>query len=220
VAQVCEQLDRALPNYDELLTDNPIFRQRTVGIGRITSEQALALGVTGPALRATGYSWDLRKHMPYAGYEQYDFEVPVGTNGDVYDRFVVRRREVDQSLRLVRQGLERLPEGPTISDDRKLALPPREELDLSMEALIHHFLLVSRGFQTPIGEVYVAVESSRGELGFYLVSDGTGKPYRCHFRSPSFVNLQAMDTMARGHLVADLVAIIASLDVIMGDCDR
>jgi len=220
VAQAINAIESRLPDYDDLLTHNPIFQQRTRGIGVIGAQELLALGVTGPILRASGFEWDLRKHLPYCGYDQYDFEVPTRPEGDCYARFLVRLEEMRQSIRIIRQALGRLPAGPYRSDERKFVLPPREELYQSMESLLHHFLLVSKGFEPPPGEVYAAVESPRGELGYYLVSDGTGKPYRLHVRAPSFANLQALASMARGHLLADLMAIMASVDLIMGDVDR
>lgn len=220
VAGAVDAIEARLPDYDNLLTNNPIFQQRTKGIGVIGAQELLSFGVTGPTLRASGFDWDLRKHMPYCGYEDYDFEVPTAQEGDTYARFVVRMEEMRQSIRIVRQGLKRLPDGPVVSDDRKFALPPREEIYESMESLIHHFLLVSKGFEPPKGEAYAAVESPRGELGYYLVSDGTGKPYRMHIRVPSFANLQALAPAVRGHLLSDLVAVMASFDLVMGDVDR
>ncbi|MGD8602964.1 MAG: NADH dehydrogenase (quinone) subunit D [Anaerolineales bacterium] len=209
-----------LKQYSDLLSKNPIYMQRTKGIGAITSEKALALGFTGPGLRATGLPFDLRKFTPYSGYEQYDFDVPVGTQGDTYDRYFVRLQEMGQSLRIVEQALDNLPDGPFRSDNRKYVPPPRSEIGVSMEALIHHFKLWTEGFNPPKGMVYQAVESPRGVLGCYLVSDGGPNPYRVHFRTPSFATLQALPHMAKGHLVADLVAIISSLDPVLGDSDR
>jgi NADH-quinone oxidoreductase subunit D len=209
-----------LKEYDGLLTKNPLWIDRTRGIAVVSGEEAVRLGLTGPSLRGSGVDFDLRKARPYAGYEEYEFDVPLGSHGDVYDRYVIRMEEMRQSLRIVQQALERLPEGPVRSDNRKFVAPPRSELANSMEALIHHFKLWTEGFPAPKGAVYVAVESPRGELGCYLEGDGGPKPYRVHFRTPSFAHLQALPQLARGHLVADLVAIIGSLDIVLGDADR
>jgi NADH-quinone oxidoreductase subunit D len=209
-----------LKQYSDLLSKNPIYLQRTKGIGSITTDKALELGFTGPGLRATGLPFDLRKSNPYSGYEKYDFEVPVGIQGDTYDRYMVRLKEMGQSLRIVEQALDNLPDGPFRSDNRKYVPPPRSEIGVSMEALIHHFKLWTEGFNPPKGMVYQAVESPRGVLGCYLVSDGGPNPYRVHFRTPSFATLQALPHMAKDHLVADLVAIISSLDPVLGDSDR
>lgn len=206
--------------YESLLTKNDIFRERTVGVGVITPEQALAMDLTGPSLRACGIAWDLRKIAPYCGYETYDFAVPTLTGGDTYDRYLLRIAEMHESNTIARQALDRLPDGPTMTDNRKVALPPRAELATSMEAMIHHFKLVSEGFKPPLGEVYTCIESPKGEIGFYIVSDGTGKPYRCHVRAPSFVNLQSLPVMSVGGLIADLVAIIGSIDPVLGEVDR
>lgn len=220
VREVLDYFPARIDEYERMLTDNPILRGRLEGIGKLTPEQAIALGCTGPMLRATGIPYDVRKVFPYSGYEKYDFEIPTATEGDCYARYRVRMAEMRQSLRIIRQALDTLPDGPTMTSDRKVALPPRKELDTSMEALIHHFKLVTEGFFPPEGEVYHGIESSKGELGFYIYSDGTPKPYRLHIRGPSFVNLQATDTMARGHLISDLVAIIGSIDIVLGEVDR
>jgi NADH-quinone oxidoreductase subunit D len=190
------------------------------GTGIVDQETLLGLGVTGPLLRATGHSWDLRKAMPYSSYEQFDFNVPVGSVGDNYDRFKVRLTEMRESLKIVEQALDGLPEGPWITTDRKVALPPRHELATSMEALIHHFKLVTEGFRVPPGEVYSAIESPRGELGCFVVADGSSKPARVHMRDPSFVNLQALPDMVRDSLLADMIAAVAMLDPILGGVDR
>jgi NADH-quinone oxidoreductase subunit D len=215
-----DRMPTRIDEYEELLSRNPIWLERTKGIGVLPPEELVALGVTGPALRAAGVDLDLRKAQPYSGYEHFDFQVPLGTAGDAYDRYSVRVREMRESVRIVGQCLDGMPEGPYIADDRKVVLPPRGELATSMEALIHHFKLVTEGFTVPPGEVYTAVESPRGELGCYLVSDGGPKPYRCHVRDPSFVNLQALRPMARGGYLADLVTMIGSLDNVMGGVDR
>ncbi len=209
-----------LAEYENLLTANPIWIQRTKGVGVIKPEDAVDLGMSGPNLRACGVPWDIRKSHPYSGYEQYSFEISRGTHGDVYDRYLCRIFEMRQSIAVVRQALERLPDGPIAVQDPKVTPPPKPMVKKSMEALIHHFLLWSEGFRTPVGEVYQSIESPRGEFGVYLVSDGSNIPYRVHFRAPSFVNLQALPRMAEGRLVADVVAIIGSIDIVLGEVDR
>jgi len=206
--------------YERLLTKNPILLRRTQGIGILKPDVALQYGVTGPMLRASGVAHDLRKAQPYSGYEQYDFEVPTQTGCDTYARYLVRMEEMRQSLRIVEQALNKLPLGPVRSNNRKFIPPPRSELGTSMEALIHHFKLWTEGFTPPKGSVYSAVESPRGELGVYLESDGSPKPYRIHWRTPSFTNMQVLPIMAKGHLVADLVLIIGTVDIVLGDVDR
>jgi NADH-quinone oxidoreductase subunit D len=209
-----------IEQYEAILDKNEIFLQRTKGVGVVDRETMLSLGVTGPLLRATGDPWDLRKAMPYCSYDHFDFRIPVGTVGDHYDRFRVRLEEMRESLKIIEQALDGLPEGPYTTDNRKVALPPRHELATSMEALIHHFKLVTEGFRVPRGEAYVPIESPRGELGCFVVSDGSSKPARVHMRDPSFVNLQALPHMAEGSLIADLIASIAMLDPILGGIDR
>jgi NADH-quinone oxidoreductase subunit D len=209
-----------IDSYEELLTGNPIFRERTEGIGILSAEDALALGVTGPALRGSGVALDLRKSNPYCSYEKLDFAVPTGNLGDCFDRYLVRVAEMRESVKICRQVLDGLPSGPVQTSDRKVMPPPREELARSMEAVIHHFTLWTEGIRPPAGEAYVGVESPRGELGFYIVSDGSGRPVRVHERAPSFANLQALPTITEGGAVADVVACIASLDPIMGEVDR
>jgi len=220
VQQFIDLFPDRIEEYENLLTENPLYIDRTKGIGVISSSQALEIGLTGPNLRATGLPFDLRKTRPYSGYEQFDFEVPTASNGDTYDRYIVRMEEMRQSLRIVQQALVKMPEGPFRSDNRKFVPPPRSELGHSMEAVIHHFKLWTEGFSAPKGAVYIPVESPRGILGCYLVGDGGPMPRRVHFRTPSFANLQALPMLAKGHLVADLVAIISSLDPILGDVDR
>jgi NADH-quinone oxidoreductase subunit D len=215
-----DALPPRLDEYDTLLTGQPIFMQRTQGVGVITPEQAIALSATGPTLRSAGVEWDLRRNMPYFHYDEVDFDVVVGTYGDAFDRYAIRLNEMRESLRIVRQILDKMPNGPYRTLDKKVTPPPRGRIDESMEALIHHFKIFTEGFKVPEGEVYVAVESPRGELGCYLVSDGTSKPYRLHIRGPSFVNLQSLPTMLRGGLIADAVAVISSIDPVMGEVDR
>lgn len=206
--------------YERLLTKNPLFLDRTRNVGVISGEEALRWGLTGPPLRASGPALDLRKLRPYSGYEQYDFEVPTHTDGDVYARYLVRMQEFHESRKIIQQALDKLPKGPVRSNNRKFVPPPRSEIGVSMEALIHHFKLWTEGFPAPKESVYVAVESPRGELGVYLEGDGGPKPYRVYWRTPSFFNLQALERLSKGHMVADLVAIIGSIDIVLGDVDR
>jgi NADH-quinone oxidoreductase subunit C/D len=220
IRDVLASFPKRIDEYERMITENPIWKARTIGIGKLTRQQALDLGVTGPMLRATGLAFDYRKARPYSGYENYDFEIPTASEGDVYARYIVRIAEMRQSLRIIRQAMDNLPDGPVWTSDRKMALPPRQELDTSMEAVIHHFKLNTEGFIPPKGEVYDCIESPKGELGFYLVSDGTPIPYRLRARTPSFVNLQATDAMVRGGLIADLVVIIGTIDIVLGDVDR
>jgi NADH-quinone oxidoreductase subunit D len=220
ISRFVDAMPGYIDSYEELLTLNPIFRERTEGIGLLPEEDALALGVTGPSLRASGVALDLRKSNPYCGYETYEFAVPTGTMGDCYDRYLVRVAEMRESVKICRQALDRMPAGSVQTSDRKVMPPPREELAKSMEAVIHHFKLWTEGIRPPAGEAYVGVESPRGELGFYIVSDGSGRPIRVHERAPSFANLQALPKITEGGVVADVVACIASLDPIMGEVDR
>jgi NADH-quinone oxidoreductase subunit D len=213
-------MPRRLDQYLSLLDRNEIWLRRTKGTGIVPVERLLELGVTGPLLRAAGHPWDLRKATPYSSYDQFEFNVPVGTVGDNYDRFRVRIEEMRQSLAIIEQALDGLPEGPYITQNRKVALPPRHELATSMEALIHHFKLVTEGFRVPPGETYAAVESPRGELGCFVVADGSAKPARVHVRDPSFVNLQSLPDMAKDGLIADFIACVAMLDPILGGVDR
>jgi NADH-quinone oxidoreductase subunit D len=211
---------KRIDEYEALLTKNPLFLDRLYGIGKLDAATALQHGVTGPMLRASGVNWDLRKARPYMGYEQYDFNVPVATEGDTYARYVVRIQEFRESLKIIEQALNKLPMGPVRSDNRKFVPPPRSELGVSMEALIHHFKLWTEGFNAPKASIYSAVESPRGELGVYLEGDGGPKPHRIHWRTPSFDNLAVLPKIVKGHLVADLVAILASVDIVLGDIDR
>ncbi|MCB9136283.1 MAG: NADH-quinone oxidoreductase subunit D [Anaerolineales bacterium] len=209
-----------IAQYERLLTKNPLFIDRTKNIGVISGEDALRWGMSGPTLRASGPAVDLRKLRPYSGYEQYDFDVPTLTEGDVYARYLVRMQELRESQKIIEQALDKLPQGPFRSNNRKFVPPPRAEIGVSMESLIHHFKLWTEGFPAPKASVYSAVESPRGELGVYLEGDGGPKPYRVHWRTPSFANLQALDVLSKGHMVADLVAIIGSVDIVLGDTDR
>jgi NADH-quinone oxidoreductase subunit D len=220
VQEILDMLPDKLDEYDDLLQNNPIWLERTRGVGVITAEECRAYGITGPTLRSAGVDWDLRKAFPYSGIEEYDFDVPVGTHGDVYDRYRIRVLEIRESMKIVAQAMERMPKGDYRIDDRKITPPPRGRIDESMEALIHHFKIFTEGFTVPAGETYVAIESPRGELGCYLVSDGGAKPWRMHTRAPSFNNLQALPIMMSDSLIADTVATIASLDPVMGDVDR
>ncbi len=220
VTEILDTLPARLQEYDDLLQNNPIWLSRTQNVGIITAEECLAYAITGPSLRAAGVDWDLRKAFPYSGIEEYEFDVPVLPHGDVYDRYRVRVEEIHQSMRIVRQAMDRMPKGDYRIDDRKVTPPPRARIDESMEALIHHFKIFTEGFKVPVGETYTAIESPRGELGCYLVSTGEGKPYRMHTRAPSFTNLQALPIMMADTLVADTIASIASLDPVMGDVDR
>ncbi len=215
-----DYLPRKMDDYERLLKKNPIWVERTKGIGILTPEDAVRWSVTGPCLRATGVKYDVRKAFPYSSYDHFEFEIPLGTKGDVYDRYRVRVEEMHQSLRIIRQAIDNLPGGPSRSQDRKFVPPPRSEIGVSMEALIHHFKLWTEGFRAPVGEVYVRTESPHGELDVYLHGDGGPKPYRVHLRTPSFFHLQALGIMAKGHMISDLVAVIGSVDFVMGDCDR
>lgn len=215
-----DEFPRRIDQYEDLLTKNPLFVDRTKGIAVISGEEAVRLGMTGPSLRGSGVDYDLRKLNPYSGYEQYEFEVPLGEHGDVFSRYIIRIQEMRESLKIIQQALDKLPYGPVRSNNRKYVPPPRSELGVSMEALIHHFKLWTEGFKAPDEAVYVPVSSPRGELGVFLEGDGGPKVYRAHWRTPSYSNLQAIPKLAEGHLIADLVAIIGSLDIVLGDIDR
>jgi NADH-quinone oxidoreductase subunit D len=224
LADIGDWVDTRLPRLFEdaisLVADNRIFKQRNVDIAKVSKQDAIAWGFSGPMIRAAGVPWDLRKSQPYDVYDRMDFEIPVGTNSDCYDRFMVRVEEVRQSARIIKQCLAEMPEGPVASTDRKVVPPRRAEMKTSMEALIHHFKLYTEGFHVPAGEVYVATESPKGEFGVYLVSDGSNKPYRCKIRPTAFSHLQAMDFMSRGHMLPDATAILGAIDVVFGECDR
>ena len=215
-----DNFPEALEELENLLSANPIFRERTQGVGYISVDECLGLGVSGSTLRAAGVDYDVRKAKPYSCYEQFDFYVPLGEFSDVYDRFRVRMAEMWQSREIIKQCIEKMPEGAINISDRKIVPPPRKELDNSMEAVIHHFKLWTEGFHPPVGESYVPLESPKGEIGFYIVSDGTNRPYRAHMRPPSFMNLQALSTMCVGRLMADVVAVIGSIDIVLGEIDR
>ena len=215
-----EGFPKVIDDIEGLLTENRIFKQRLVDIGIISAEEALDWGFTGPMLRASGMPWDLRKSQPYMVYDRMDFDIPVGKNGDCYDRYLVRVEELRQSLKIIRQCCEQMPDGPYCADDRKIVPPRRGQMKNSMEALIHHFKLYTEGLHVPPGETYTAVEAPKGEFGVYLVSDGTNKPYRCKIRATGFAHLQAIDYMSRGHMLADSVAILGSMDIVFGEIDR
>ena len=217
----CEKsIPKVIDDLDALLCNNRIFKQRTVDIGTVTREQALDWGFTGPTLRGSGVPWDLRKSQPYEIYDQLEFDVAIGKTGDCYARYLIRIEEMRQSVRLMKQCLEKLPVGPVMTDDHKVTPPPRAEMKRSMEALIHHFKLYTEGYHVPAGEVYAAVEAPKGEFGVFLIADGTNRPYRCRIRAPGFAHLQGIDFMSRGHMLADTVAIIGSLDIVFGEIDR
>ena len=220
VLEILEMLPGRLAEYDILMTDQPIWRERLQGVGVITADEALALGTSGPILRSTGVAWDLRRDQPYLHYDKVEFDVIVGSYGDAFDRYAIRINEIRESIRIVHQVLDAMPLGDYRIQNKKVTPPPRARIDESMEALIHHFKIFTEGFKVPEGEVYVAIESPRGEIGCYIVSDGGPKPYRIHMRAPSFVNIQALPHMMRGGLVADAVAVISSIDPVLGEVDR
>ncbi len=222
VRHFAQTFPAAIDEYDTMLTRNPIWLRRTKGVGYLSKEDCLAYSLTGPLLRAAGVPYDVRKAQPYSSYEEFEFDVPVFTNSDVYDRYLVRIEELRQSVRIINQAIEKItpPPGPYMTPDRRIARPPFAEIDQSMETLIHHFKLVTEGFRVPAGEAYASVESARGELGMFLVADGSNKPYRVRFRPPSFINLQALPAMIEGRLIADAVAVIGSIDIVLGEVDR
>ena len=215
-----EGFPQVMDDVEGLLTENRIWKQRNVDIGVITTEQAIDWGFSGPVLRSTGAAWDLRKAQPYAVYDRMDFDIPVGKNGDCYDRYLVRMEEMRQSLRIIRQSIEEMPEGPINVEDDKITPPRRADMKSSMEALIHHFKLYTEGYHVPAGETYTAVEAPKGEFAVYLIADGSNRPYRCKIRAPGFAHLQGIDFMTKGHQLADLVACIATLDIVFGEIDR
>jgi NADH-quinone oxidoreductase subunit D len=220
LSAILDVIPERLAEFDLLMTGQPIWRERLQGVGVLTAEEAIALGATGPILRSTGYAWDLRRDQPYLRYDQVDFDVIAGSFGDCFDRYAIRLQEIRESIRIVRQIIDKMPGGDYRSQDKKVTPPPRARIDESMEALIHHFKIFTEGFKVPEGEVYVAVESPRGELGCYIVSDGSSKPYRMHIRGPSFVNLQTLPHLMKDSFLADTVAIVSSVDPIMGEVDR
>lgn len=215
-----QEFPKELKVVEDLLVENPIFKERTQNIGIMTAEETLALGCSGPIARASGVAFDLRKASPYCSYEDFDFDIPVGKVGDVYDRFLVRLAEMKESCKILRQALDNLPDGPFNSLDKKVSPPERHELDTSMEAVIHHFKLYTEGFTAPVGEAYAGIEGSKGELGFYVVGDGTNRPYRWHERPSSFMNLKSLEVMSIGKQLADVIALIGSIDIVLGEIDR
>jgi NADH-quinone oxidoreductase subunit D len=220
IAKFFQDLPPKLDDMEALLTENRIFKQRLVDIGVMTKEQAIEWGFSGPMLRASGIAWDLRRSQPYEIYDELEFDIPIGKTGDCYDRYLVRIYEMRESIRIIKQCIEKLPEGPFKTDDPRICTPEREEMKTSMEAMINHFKLFTEGYHVPQGEVYVAVEAPKGELGVHLVSDGTNRPYRCYIRAPGFAHLQALDVMSRGHMLADVVSNIGSMDIVFGEIDR
>jgi NADH-quinone oxidoreductase subunit D len=220
IGEFIESFPTLLDEVESVLTDNRIWKQRTVNIGVVTAEQAMDWGFSGPMLRGSGVAWDLRKSQPYDIYDRVDFDIPIGKNGDCYDRYLVRLEEMRQSLRIMRQCLDDMPEGPIKTEDRKIAPPPRAEMKRSMEALIHHFKLYTEGYSVPAGETYTVVEAPKGEFGVYIVADGSNMPYRCKIRAPGFAHLQGLDFISKGHMLADVVTIIGTLDVVFGEIDR
>ena len=220
IADWADRFPKVLKDFETLVVGNRIFKQRNVGIGMISRDDAIAYGFSGPCLRASGVAWDLRKSQPYDVYDRMEFDVPIGTQGDCYDRFMVRMQEMRESLKIVKQCIAELPEGPVMSSNPKISPPKRGEMKRSMEALINHFKLYTEGFHVPKGEVYVGTESPKGEFGIYLVSDGSNKPYRCKIRPTAFSHLQAMEFLCKGHMLADAPAVLGSLDIVFGECDR
>jgi NADH-quinone oxidoreductase subunit D len=220
VRDYVEVLPGYLDMYEGLLTNNPIWLKRTVGNGIISAEDATDIGITGPALRGSGVDFDLRRDIPYAGYEKYDFEIPVGTNCDTFDRYKLRIKEMHESCKIINQALDRLEPGPVLADDPQVCYPPKDSVYGTIEGLIHHFKIASEGYPVPEGEAYVGIEAPKGELGYYIVSDGGTRPYRMRIRPPSFVNLQALEAMSKGGMLADLVAVIGTLDIVLGEIDR
>ncbi len=220
LGKIVETLPSRIDENEDLLTRNPIWMRRTQGVGVISAEDAIALSLSGPSLRGSGVSWDVRKNEPYSGYDKFQFNVPTRPEGDVYARYLVRLAEMRESIKIVKQAMEGLPEGPIRANAPHVVMPDRESMKTSIEALIYHFKIVTEGFHPPVGEVYQTIESPRGELGFYIVSDGSPKPYRCHVRAPSFANLQSLAKMIEGRLIADVVACIGSIDVVLGEIDR
>jgi NADH-quinone oxidoreductase subunit D len=220
IAAFCKGFGKIIDDVETLITENRIWKQRTVDVGVVSAADAIARGFTGPMLRGSGVAWDLRKSQPYEIYDQMEFDIPIGKNGDCYDRYLVRMEEMRQSLKIILQAIEKLPGGAVVTDDPKIAPPKRTKMKQSMEALIHHFKLYTEGYHVPAGETYTAVEAPKGEFGVFLVSDGSNKPYRCKIRAPGFAHLQGLDFLSKGHMLADVSAIIGTLDVVFGEIDR
>jgi NADH-quinone oxidoreductase subunit D len=220
VQDILAEYPEKIDEYEDLLTENKIWKNRTIGIGKISGEEAIKSGLSGPLLRGSGVNWDIRKSNPYSSYDKFEFDVPLGKNGDTYDRYKCRVEEMRQSLRIIEQAMEGLPEGPFITESRKVTAPPKVETLKGMEQLIHHFKFWVDGFCPPVGDVYHSIESPKGEIGCYIVSDGTKKPYRVHFRPPSFINISALNKLAKGGMIADLIAIIGTTDIVLGEVDR
>jgi NADH-quinone oxidoreductase subunit D len=220
VQDILAEYPEKIDEYEDLLTENKIWKNRTIGIGKISGEEAIKSGLSGPLLRGSGVNWDIRKSNPYSSYDKFEFDVPLGKNGDTYDRYKCRVEEMRQSLRIIEQAMEGLPEGPFITESRKVTAPPKVETLKGMEQLIHHFKFWVDGFCPPVGDVYHSIESPKGEIGCYIVSDGTKKPYRVHFRPPSFINISVLNKLAKGGMIADLIAIIGTTDIVLGEVDR
>lgn len=220
ISKFCDHFTKIIDDIEELVTDNRIFKQRTADVGIISAKDAIAWGLSGPMLRASGIAWDLRKSQPYEVYEQLDFDIPIGKHGDCYDRYLVRVAEMRECLKMIKQCLEKMPKGLVMCENKKVAPPTRADMKHSMEAMIHHFKLYSEGFHVPKGETYVAVEAPKGEFGVHLIADGSNKPYRCKIRAPGFAFLQSLDFISKGHLLSDIVAILGSMDIVFGEIDR
>lgn len=220
ISDFADNFSKYIDDIETLLTNNRIFKQRMVGIGTVTKDEALAWGFSGPMIRGSGIAWDLRKSQPYEVYDELDFDIPIGKNGDSYDRYLVRVQEMRESLKIIKQCLEKIPEGAVVTSDSRIAPPKRSELKTSMEALINHFKLYTEGYHPPKGETYAAVEAPKGEFGVYVISDGSNKPHRCRVRAPGFAHLQALDFMVKGHMLADVVTVISTQDIVFGEVDR
>ena len=220
IDKFCDNFPKVINNLEDLLTDNRIFKQRNVDIGKVSLKEALDFGFSGVMLRGSGRPWDLRKSQPYDGYERFDFDIPVGKNGDCYDRYLCRIEEMKESLKIIKQAIREIPNGPVMTSNPKVGPPKRSEMKQSMESLINHFKLYTEGYHVPAGEIYVPVEAPKGEFGVYLISDGSNKPYRCKIRAPGFAHLQSMDYLIKGHMLADVPAVLGSLDIVFGEVDR
>ena len=220
IDKFCDDFPKVINNLEDLLTDNRIFKQRNVDIGKVSLKEALDFGFSGVMLRGSGRPWDLRKSQPYDGYERFDFDIPVGKNGDCYDRYLCRIEEMKESLKIIKQAIREIPNGPVMTSNPKVGPPKRSEMKQSMESLINHFKLYTEGYHVPAGEIYVPVEAPKGEFGVYLISDGTNKPYRCKIRAPGFAHLQSMDYLIKGHMLADVPAVLGSMDIVFGEVDR